>query len=396
MSKLHLIAVPTFGIEAVVGRELKKLGYEDQFIENGKVTFAGDESAICRTNLWLRSAERVLVKVGEFQALTFDELFEKTKALPWEDWIPEDARFPVDGKIVNSKLASVSDCQAIVKKAIVERLKTRYKREWFEESGPLYRVEVGMLKDTATLTIDTSGAGLHKRGYRRLVTSAPIKETLAAAMILISRWKADRALIDPFCGSGTIPIEAALIGKNIAPGLNRSFTAESWGNIPSGLWEKAREEAFDLMEKQIELRIHGSDIDDKVMSIARYHAREAGVEKDIHLQRMDMTEIRSRYKYGFIICNPPYSERLGERKETEMLYRKMGAVFKQFDTWSYYIITSHPEFEKFFGRKADKKRKLYNGMMMCNYYQYFGPPPPKPVKETDNGAFPKEDQPEEV
>jgi len=380
MSRIQLIATSAFGIEAVVGRELKKLGYTDQFIENGKVTFSGDEEAICRTNLWLRTADRILIKMGEFKALTFEELFEQTKALPWHEWIPENAEFPVEGKSVKSKLFSVSDCQAIVKKAIVEKLKQKYKREWFDETGPRYRIEVSLLKDVATLTIDTSGPGLHKRGYRKLVGGAPLKETLASAMILISRWNKDRVLIDPFCGSGTIPIEAALIGHNIAPGLNREFAAENWPNIPRQMWQEARDEARDLAEFDRELRIHGYDIDEEAMSIARYHARQAGVEKSLHLQRMDMADISSRFKYGFIICNPPYGERLGEMKEIERLYRKMGTVFQELDTWSYYILTSHPDFERLFGRKADKKRKLYNGRIQCYYYQYFGPPPPKTAK----------------
>ncbi len=377
MSKFQLIATSAFGIEAVVGRELKLLGYEDQHIENGRVTFSGDESAVCRTNIWLRTADRVLIKVGEFKALSFDELFEGTKALPWDEWIPVNAEFPVDGKSIDSKLASVPDCQAIVKKAVVEKLKQKYKRDWFDESGPLYRIEVSLLKDTATLTIDTSGAGLHKRGYRKLVSSAPLKETLASAMLLISRWRFDRVLIDPFCGSGTIPVEAALIARNIAPGLKRGFSAEKWPQIPAQLWDNAREEANSLIKPDRELRIHGSDINDEVMSLARYHARQAGVETDIHLQRMPVSEIKSRYKYGFIICNPPYGERLGDMRDIEKLYRQMGTIFKAFETWSFYIITSHPEFEKIFGRKADKKRKLYNGRILCNYYQFFGPPPPK-------------------
>jgi len=377
MSKIQLIATSAFGIESVVSRELKWLGYEDQFVENGRVTFAGDEEAICRTNLWLRTADRVLVKIGEFQALSFEELFEKTKALPWDEWIPEDAEFPVEGKSNDSKLFSVSDCQAIVKKAVVERLKQKYKREWFEETGPRYRIEVALYKDMATLTLDTSGAGLHKRGYRKLVGNAPLKETMACAMLLISRWKYDRVLIDPFCGTGTIPIEAALIGLNIAPGLKREFDAEKWHMIPGILWTKAREEAMDKMRKDQELRIQGSDISEEAMSLARYHAKQAGVESHIHLQRMPVADISSRYKYGFIICNPPYGERLGEMKEVEKLYRQMGTVFRKFDTWSYYVLTSHPEFEKLFGRKADKKRKLYNGRIMCNYYQFYGPPPPR-------------------
>jgi putative N6-adenine-specific DNA methylase len=382
MSKIHLIATSAFGIEAVVGRELKHLGYEDQHIENGRVTFKGDESAICRTNLWLRTSDRVLIKMGEFKALSFEELFEQTKSLPWDEWIPEDAEFPVDGKSIDSKLFSVPDCQAIVKKAVVEKMKQKYKCEWFNETGPRYRIEVGLLKDIATLTIDTSGAGLHKRGYRKLVGEAPLKETLASAMLLISRWNKDRVLIDPMCGSGTIPIEAALIGQNIAPGLNRQFSAESWPNIPNDLWTKAREEANDLLKRDIELRISGSDINEDVMSLARYHAKQAGVENSIHLQRMDMADIKSRYKYGFIVCNPPYGERLGEMEDVEKLYRQMGKTFKTLDSWSYYIFTSHPNFEKLFGRKADKKRKLYNGRILCNYFQFYGPPPKRQL--TDN------------
>lgn len=385
MSKIHLIATSAFGIEAVVGRELSWLGYDDQFIENGRVTFSGDEAAICRSNLWLRTADRVLVKMGEFKALSFEELFEGTKALPWEEWIPENAKFPVEGKSIDSKLFSVPDCQAIVKKAVVERLKQKYKKNWFDETGPEYTIEVGLLKDMATLTIDTSGAGLHKRGYRKLVGAAPLKETLASAMILISRWKKDRVLLDPLCGSGTIPIEAAMIALNMAPGLNREFAAGSWERIPSGLWEQARNEAKDLVQRDLELRIHGSDIDEDAMSLARYHARQAGVEPYIHLQKLPVSGISSRYKYGFIICNPPYGERIGEMREVEKLYREMGQVFGKLDTWSYYIISSHPQFEKLFGRKADKKRKLYNGKLLCNYFQFYGPPPPK--NRAENGII---------
>ncbi|HEX2927897.1 MAG TPA: class I SAM-dependent RNA methyltransferase [Ruminiclostridium sp.] len=377
MSKLQLIATSAFGIESITARELKKLGYLDQKVENGKVTFYGDESAICRTNLWLRTADRVLLKMGEFKALSFEELFEQTKALPWDEIIPEDAEFPVEGKSIDSKLFSVPDCQAIVKKAVVEKLKQKYKCEWFEEKGPRYRIEVALLKDVVTLTVDTSGAGLHKRGYRKLVGGAPLKETLACAMILVSHWNKDRILLDPFCGSGTIPIEAAMIGKNIAPGLGREFDSEKWPLIPANLWDEARDEAYDLMVEDQELRIHGSDIDEEAMSLARYHAKKAGVEDAIHLQRLAVADISSRYKYGIIICNPPYGERLGEKDYVENLYREMGKVFKKLDTWSYYVITSNMDFEKLFGKRADKKRKLYNGRLLCNYYQFFGPPPPR-------------------
>ena len=377
MSKLQLIATSSFGIEAVVARELNWLGYADQHVENGRVTFAGDEEAISRTNIWLRTAERILIKMGEFTALTFDELFEGTKALPWDEWLPENAEFPVDGRSVDSRLSSVPDCQAIVKKAIVEKMKLKYKKQWFDENGPMYRIEVGLLKDVATLTIDTTGTGLHKRGYRTLNTGAPLKETLAAAMLMISRWKPDRALIDPFCGSGTIPIEAALIAGNIAPGAKRSFSAEGWSQTPAGLWAKAREEAADKVKAVSDLRIQGSDIDEESIGIARYHAAQAGVARNIHLQRLPMADISSRYKYGFIVCNPPYGERLGEMPEVEKLYKDLGVVFKSFDTWSFYVITSHQGFESLIGRRADKKRKLYNGRLQCNYYQFYGPPPPR-------------------
>lgn len=375
MDKIHLIATSAFGLEAVVGRELKKLGYEDQSVENGKVTFSAPISGIPRTNLWLRTSDRVLLKMGEFRAITFDQLFEKTKALPWENWIPEDAEFPVDGKSIDSTLFSVPDCQAIVKKAIVERLKQTYKKEWFGETGSRYRIEVALLKDMATLTIDTSGSGLHKRGYRKLIGGAPLKETMASALLQISHWKWDRILVDPFCGTGTIPIEAALIGLNIAPGLKRTFDAENWPIIGKKLWQDARTEALDLIETSRELRIHGSDISDESMSLARYHAKLAGVDTKIHFQRMDMKDLRSRYKYGIIVCNPPYGERLGEKNEIDALYKQMGQTFLTLDSWSYYVLTSQPEFEKLFGRKADKKRKLYNGKLQCNYYQFFGPPP---------------------
>ncbi len=377
MSKLQLIAVSVFGTESITARELKKLGYFEQKVEDGKVTFAGDESAICRTNIWLRTASKVLLKVGEFKAFTFDELFEQTKALPWDEFIPENAEFPVEGYSISSKLFSVSDCQAIVKKAVVEKLKQRYKCDWFEENGSRYKIEVAILKDTVTLTINTSGVGLHKRGYRKLVGGAPIKETLASAMLLISHWNKDRILLDPMCGSGTIPVEAALIAKNIAPGLGRDFDAEKWDFIPQSLWDEARDEAYDAIIEDIDLRIHGSDIDEDAISLARYHAKKAGVDDVIHLQRMPVSEISSRYKYGIILCNPPYGERLGETDDVQNLYKEMGKVFRKFDTWSYYIITSNLEFEKYFGKRADKKRKLYNGKLLCNYYQYFGPPPPK-------------------
>ena len=377
MQKVELIATATFGLESVVAEEVKALGYGPVQVENGKVTFAADISAIPRTNLWLRTADRVRLKIGEFKATTFDELFEKTKALPWADWITEDATFPVEGKSVKSTLYSISDCQAIVKKAVVESLKKTYKTDWFEEQGPLYKIEVALLKDVATLTIDTSGAGLHKRGYRELIGTAPLKETMAAALIMLSRWKPDRVFMDPFCGSGTIPIEAALIGQNIAPGMNREFVSESWPVIPKTAWREARAETHDLARYDQKLEIIGTDMDDEILKIARWNATEAGVEDLIHFQRMDVRDVRTKRKYGYLICNPPYGERLGEWKQVSRLYGEMGKTFAAMDTWSFYIITSDEQFEEHFGRTASKKRKLYNGNMKVDYYQFFGPKPPR-------------------
>ncbi len=377
MEKIKLIATATFGLESVVAQELRDLGYSDLTVENGKVCFTGNLQAICKTNLWLRTADRVKLKLGEFKATTFDELFDQTRALPWGDWLPADARFPVEGKSVKSTLYSVSDCQAIVKKAIVESLRERYHKEWFPEDGPLYKIEVALLKDIATLSIDTTGPGLHKRGYRTLISEAPLKETLAAAMLILSRWDHNTPLIDPFCGSGTIPIEAALLGLNIAPGINRSFVSEDWPSIPKELWRAEREEADKLAQLDRRLYIIGTDIDPQVLRVARRNAEAAGVGKYIHFQARPLSELSSQRKYGKIICNPPYGERIGERKEVAKLYREMGQVFQQLDTWSFYILTSHPQFEKLFGRQATKRRKLYNGNIQVQFYQYFGPRPPR-------------------
>ncbi len=379
MSQIELIATATFGLEAIVAREVQALGYQNIKIENARVSFTADEEAICRTNLWLRSADRILVKAGEFEALSFEALFEGTKALPWPEWLPENANFPVEGKSLKSKLFSVSDCQAIVKKAIVEKLKQKYHTGWFAETGPKYTVEVALLKDIATLTIDTSGPGLHKRGYRKLSSEAPLKETLAAAMVNLSFWNPDRILVDPFCGSGTIPIEAGLIGLNVAPGLKREFAAQNWPQISSALWEKAREEALDSIKQGQKLNIIGTDIDGEVLALARYHLKLAGLEGQIHFQRLSLAELRNRHKYGCIICNPPYGERLGDSNEIEKLYLEMKKVFGILDTWSFYILTSYPGFERLFGRRADRRRKLYNGRIECQYYQFYGPRPPKKI-----------------
>jgi putative N6-adenine-specific DNA methylase len=389
MAKVELIATSPFGLEAEVAREVKQLGYTEVTVENGSVTFSADETAICRANLWLRTADRVLIQMGKFKATTFDELFEGTKSLPWPDWIPEDATFPVNGKSVKSVLSSVPACQGIVKKAIVEKMKQQYKRSWFDETGPKYTIEVSLLKDVATLTLDTTGPGLHKRGYRKLSAPAPLKETLAAAMISISRWSPERPLLDPFCGSGTIPIEAALIGQNIAPGLRRDFDAHFWPRIPQRLWDKAREEARDLMRRDQKLTIFGSDQETEMISLANYHARSAGVNEGVTFRTLPMSKVRLESEYGCVITNPPYGERLGEKQEVEQLYKDMGNQLRKSlgPTWSYFVITSHPQFESLFaGKSADKRRKLYNGRIQVNLYQYFGPLPPRsnqnPEKDT--------------
>ncbi|KUG02863.1 putative n6-adenine-specific dna methylase [hydrocarbon metagenome] len=375
MRKVELIATAAFGLEAIVAHELRQLGYEELKVENGKVTFTADISAIPRCNLWLRTADRLLLKIGEFDTRSFNDLFEKTKALPWNDWIPGDAQFPVEGKSIKSQLFSVPDCQAIVKKAIVENMKEKYKINWFKETGPRYRVEVALLSDTATLTIDTSGAGLHKRGYRKMSREAPLKETLAAALISISRWKPDRALIDPFCGTGTIPIEAALIGRNIAPGLSRSFVSENWPQVPGHIWDRYRDEARDLILHDQPLGIRGIDIDGAAVKLANYHAKEAGLTNLISFQQGDARDLNSRYKYGYLISNPPYGERMSEKEEVENLYRDMSEIFERLDTWSFYILTSHPALERLINRKSSKRRKVYNGRIQCTYYQFFGPRP---------------------
>ncbi len=376
MNSIELIATATFGLEEMVKVELKKLGYEDMKVENGKVTFKANIEDIPKTNLWLRTADRVLLKMGEFKAMSFEELFQQTKALPWEKWIPVNGKFPVSGKSIKSQLFSVPDCQAIVKKAIVERLKETYNEEWFKEDGPEYPVEVALLKDVVVLTIDTSGAGLHKRGYRQKANEAPLKETLAAALVLLSRWREDRVLIDPLCGSGTIAIEAAMIGRNMAPGLDRSFVSENWSIMPKDLWKNSRTQAFKEIKQDEDITILASDIDEKSIKIAEENAYNAGVDDCISFSVQDMSRIKSDATYGYIICNPPYGERLGERQEVQRLYKRMGQVFNKFETWSVYVITSDEEFEKIYGKKASKKRKLYNGRIKTDYYQFFGPKPP--------------------
>ncbi|MEK4357012.1 class I SAM-dependent RNA methyltransferase [Paenibacillus sp. FSL M7-1455] len=377
MSRLQLIATAPMGLESIVARELKELGYSDMEVENGRVTFAGDLQDICRCNLWLRTSDRILVKMGEFPAKTFDELFEGTKALPWEQWIPVDGEFPVEGRSHHSQLSSVPACQGIVKKAIVEKLKQSYRTDWFQENGARYVIEVNLHKDVALLTLDTTGPALHKRGYRKLVTEAPIKETMAAAMLQLSRWNVSRPLYDPFCGSGTILIEAAMMGWNIAPGLRRSFPSEHWRIIPERLWSEAREEAFDAVRDDEPLQLTGSDIDPKAIEIAQASAKSAGFGRDIAFHVLPAAKIKPEGDYGCLITNPPYGERLSEKDEVEKMIRQLGFTAAQLPTWSFFAISPTKQFEHYFGRKADKRRKLYNGRIECQYYQFFGPLPPR-------------------
>jgi len=371
MPYLNLIATSAFGLESIVVHELKKIGIEKTEVENGRINFQGDYDSVVKSNLWLRCADRVLIKLAEFRAYDFEQLYQGALAVEWENFIPVNGKMHVIGKAVNSKLHSVPDCQAIVKKAIVESMKRKFKQDWFDESGPAYRIEISLLKDMATLTLDTSGAGLHKRGYRESQGEAPLKETLAAGLINISRWKPDRVFADPLCGSGTIPIEAALIGKNIAPGLIRSFSSEDWPEIPSSLWKLHRDEAEDLINKN-PLEIFASDIDKRVFDAAVSNAEKARVGDSIIFQKKPVSEFSSSKKYGCIVCNPPYGERLQNAKEVHELYMEMGKVFSKLDSWSYFIMTSNENFEKSFGRKADKNRKLYNGKIKTYLYQYMG------------------------
>nr|WP_096440577.1 class I SAM-dependent RNA methyltransferase [Alteribacter populi] len=371
------------GLEAIVAQEVKELGYDDVTVENGKVTFTTDPTGIARTNLWLRTADRIKIKVGEFKATSFEELFEQTKALPWTDYLPENAEFPVIGRSVKSQLFSISDCQAIVKKAVVEKMKASYKKDWFDENGGFYRIEVALHKDIATLTIDTSGtSGLHKRGYRYLHNEAPLKETLAAAMIKLTNWHPDRPFVDPFCGSGTIAIEAAMIGQNIAPGFNREFAFEGWDWFEQNWFDSAMQEAEDLANYDQPLEIYGTDIDHRMVDLAINNAKEAGFPDLITFKQMQAKDLRSKKEYGVIVGNPPYGERMREKAEVEKLYKEVGATFREYlPTWSVYMITSHEKFELYYGKTATKKRKLYNGNIKTDLYQYWGPRPPKPKED---------------
>ena len=376
---LNLVATCALGLEAVVSRELLSLGMDNVAAHNGYVGFTGDVDALCRANLWLRSADRVWLCLDEFVCETFEDLYQGVKRLPWPQLLPRDACFPVDGLTHNSRLTSLPAIQRTAKKAAVEAMQTAYHLRELPETGALFPIRIFLVNDGCRVMLDTSGSGLHKRGYRTLNAAAPLRETLAAALIQLSYWSRERLLIDPFCGSGTIPIEAAFIGLKRAPGLKRSFCSESWGFIKPSAWRQAREEAEDLFDRRGKLRIIGRDIDPQVLKLAQIHFRQSGLpENTIIWQREDVRNLRTQRRYGVIVTNPPYGERVMEREEAEELYVALGQVVKPLDTWSVYAISSNPDFERFFGRKAERRRKMYNGMMQCTYYQYPGPRPPRP------------------
>ena len=379
MDKFKIVTPCHFGVESVLKREITDLGYDIVQVEDGRVTFEGDALAVCRANVFLRTAERVMIQVGRVKATTYDQLFEAVKALDWQKFIPVDGKFWVKkAGTVKSKLFSSSDIQRIVKKAIVEKLKMEYHESWFAEDGAEYPIRVFFYKDEAIIALDTSGESLHKRGYRKNTSKAPISETLAAALIMLTPWNKDRILVDPFCGCGTFPIEAAMIAANIAPGMNREFTAENWTNfIDKKLWYKAVNEAYDIMNEDVDTDIQGYDLDGDVIKIARRNAENAGVANLIHFQQRDVAKLSHPKKYGFIITNPPYGERLEEKEALPAIYSALGRQFAQLDSWSAYVITSYQDIEKYFGRKADKNRKIYNGMLKTYFYSFIGPKPPK-------------------
>lgn len=384
MKRYELIAPCHFGLESVLKQEITDLGYDVSQVEDGRVTFIGDDEAVCRANIGLRTAERILIKVGSFHAETFDELFENTRSLPWEEYIPADGKFWVaKAASVKSRLFSPSDIQSIMKKAMVERLKQVYHVSWFAEDGQSFPVRVFLMKDTVTVGLDTTGESLHKRGYRRLTAKAPIAENLAAALIMLTPWKSDRILVDPFCGSGTILIEAALMAANIAPGMKRGFTAVRWDHlIDKKVWDGCYEEAREMVDLSVAADLEGSDLDPEMIRIAQQNARIAGVADLIRFGQKDVGAFSHDGAYGFIITNPPYGERLEEKADLPPLYRKLGERFRRLDTWSLYVITSYVEAQRDIGRKADRNRKIYNGMMKTYYYQFMGPRPPR--KQADS------------
>ena len=379
MNTFELIVPCHFGLEAVMKKEILDLGYEVSQVEDGRVTFIGDVEAICRANIFLRTTERVLLKVGSFHAETFEDLFQGTRAIPWEEYLPKDAKFWVaKASSIKSKLFSPSDIQSIMKKAMVERMKKAYGIEWFPENGASFPLRVFLHKDTVTVALDTTGESLHKRGYRTLTSKAPITETLAAALIMLTPWKSDRILVDPFCGSGTFPIEAAMIAANMAPGMNREFLSEDWKHlIPRKCWYDAMDEANDLVDLSVQTDIQGYDIDGDIVRAARANAKAAGVDELIHFQQRSVSDLSHPKKYGFLITNPPYGERIEDKKNLPELYKTIGERFAELDSWSAYIITAYEDTERYFGRKADKNRKIYNGMMKTYFYQFLGPKPPR-------------------
>ena len=376
--KLEIIAATTFGLEAASRREIEKLGYKILKTEDGKVTFLGDERAVVRANLWLRTADRVQIKMAEFMAYEFEDLFQQIKGIPWEHWIPVNGKFIVNGSSVKSKLSSVPACQSVAEKAVIERLKETYGIDYFEKSGALYDIKITLLKDRVTVTLDTTGPGLHKRGYRQHSVEAPIKETLAAAMIELSFWREDRILADPCCGSGTIPIEAAMIGKNIAPGLSRSFASEEWEAIPENLWKEERKKAFNAINNDVQLKIFGSDINPQAVKAARLNAEEAGVDDCIKFYTADVSALRTKSERGVLITNPPYGQRIGDQEAIDIIYQSYSCFFKENPTWSLFVITADKTIEKkAMGRPAERRRKLYNGRLEVCYYQFHGEKPKK-------------------
>ncbi len=379
MRKFELIAPCHFGMEAVLKKEIVDLGYDVTEVSDGRITFFGDEEALCRANIFLRTAERILIKIGSFHAETYEELFQGTKALEWEEYLPANGKFWIaKAGSVKSRLFSPSDIQSVMKKAIVERLKGVFHTNWFEEDGESYPIRVFLLKDEVTIGLDSTGESLHKRGYRKLTAKAPIAENLAAALIMLTPWNKSRILVDPFCGSGTFPIEAAMMAANMAPGMKREFNAMNWENvIGKRIWYDAFDEAEELVDLQIDTDIQGYDLDDRMVEIARENAKAAGVEKLIHFQKRGVSDLSHAKKYGFIITNPPYGERLEDKENLPSLYKTIGSRFTSLDSWSLYMITAYEQAERDIGRKADKNRKIYNGMMKTYYYQFLGPKPPK-------------------
>jgi len=369
MAIYSLTAITSFGMESILARELKENGFKDLVVENGKVSFKGDEQDIVRCNIWLRTADRILINLKTFQAKDFEELFQNTISIEWPDILPMDSKIHVVGKSIRSKLFSVRHCQSIVKKAIVESMKRRYKIDTFPETGPLYKIEISIFKDHATISMDTTGAGLHKRGYRSESVSAPLRETVAAGIILLSRWNAAYILADLFCGSGTIPIEAALMARNIAPGINRHFLSEDWWQIPKGLWDEERKEAKRAIKKGL-FKIFASDIDERALIKAKHNAIKAGVSECISFEKKDFNDFRQESPYGYIISNPPYGERIGDKDTVERIYTGLGKLYKRLNNWSFFILSPHPEFQRLFGKKAEKNRKIYNGKIKCYLYEY--------------------------